>query len=202
MEILAATMPKGVVLAARGAVPNVTNRPVAPPAPALGVSRDRRARVMQARPGDRTSSSRPLNDRRSPLVKEARMSRWFSPEGPHAVRAPHVARRPQVQLEITRGKARRLWRPMQTPAYLIGSAPDCDLVLLDPQIGAAHAYLLRDDERLTLRWLGCGPEVKVNGRTAAGPVELGHLDRVQTGPFELRIHLQEANLAADAADAQ
>jgi hypothetical protein len=51
-----------------------------------------------------------------------------------------------------------------------------------------HAYLLVSDEGVSLRHLGVGPEITVNGRSVEA-VELLDGDRLRTGPYEFRLHV-------------
>jgi hypothetical protein len=100
-------------------------------------------------------------------------------------------RKPRAWLEIRRGTARHKLRPIGGPVYLIGRSEDCDLVLADPRFPEIHAYLLLDEERVLLRFLGHGPEITVDGRPVEA-VELLHGDRLRTGPYEFRLHLGDA----------
>jgi pSer/pThr/pTyr-binding forkhead associated (FHA) protein len=105
-------------------------------------------------------------------------------------------RAPSVELQILRGRTRFKRRPVAAPAYLIGSAPDCDLVLGDPQFPEVYAYLRRTDEGVTLRRLEHGPELTVNGQ----PVKRRRLadgDRIRTGPYEFLVHVRPP-LASEA----
>lgn len=100
-------------------------------------------------------------------------------------------RKPNVWLEIRRGSARQRMRPVAGPVYLIGAAPDCDLVLADPQFPAVHAYLLIGEGRVSLRRLADGPEITVDGRPVEA-VELLNGDRLRTGPYEFHLHVGTA----------
>jgi len=94
-----------------------------------------------------------------------------------------------VVIEIRRGRARQLVRKVQAPVYLIGSGRDCDLVLADDQFPAVHAYVYVRRDSLSLRQIGDGPEITVNGC----PVRWTSLvdgDRIRTGPFEFRVAVQ------------
>ena len=94
-----------------------------------------------------------------------------------------------VELEIVRGHARQRRRPVNVPAYLIGRAEDCDLVIGDPCFPEAFAYLLVRGPQLLLRHLGFAPELRVNG-LAVTQVPLDDGDLLQAGPYEFRIHIQ------------
>lgn len=95
-----------------------------------------------------------------------------------------------VELEITRGRAKHKLRRVSVRAYLIGSANDCDLVLGDPRFPQVHAYLLRGASGVTIRWLGQGPELTVNGHVAQASTPLVDLDVIRTGGYEFQVHLQ------------
>jgi hypothetical protein len=94
-----------------------------------------------------------------------------------------------VWLEITRGRVRQPIRRVQGPVFLIGTAPDCDLVLGDAGFPEAYAYLLVQNETVTVRRVGDGPELLVNGE-AVETVELATGDRLVLGPFELTVQIQ------------
>ena len=105
--------------------------------------------------------------------------------------APHLSSKlPRVQLEIQRGKARNLVRQVTGPVYLIGSARDCDLVLGDPQFPQAFAYIFVNESGVTLRRLGVGPDVTVNGRGVEA-IGLADGDRIRTGPFEFHVRIDQ-----------
>ena len=96
---------------------------------------------------------------------------------------------PRVELEIMRGRAKQMRRPVTGPAFLIGAAKDCDLVLGDPQFPAVHTYLRRDENGCSIRSLGFAPQLYVNGR----PVEAAHLangDILRLGPYEFRVAIR------------
>jgi hypothetical protein len=95
-----------------------------------------------------------------------------------------------VWLEITRGRVRQRLRAVRGPAFLIGSASDCDLVLGCDVFPDAYAYLLVHDEKVSIRRVGDGPELLVNGET----IEAGDLfdgDQIAFGPFTLRMVIRE-----------
>jgi pSer/pThr/pTyr-binding forkhead associated (FHA) protein len=114
------------------------------------------------------------------------------PSSPHDRRhqsGPHFpSSLPQVRLEIRRGKARNLVRDVSGPVYLIGRARDCDLVLGDEQFPEAYAYVFISDSAVTLRRLGEGPDLTVNGRVVRN-VQLHDGDRIRTGPFEFHVRI-------------
>lgn len=94
-----------------------------------------------------------------------------------------------VELEIVRGHARRRHRPVCVPAYLIGRAEDCDLVVGDDRFPHAYAYLLVRGRQLLLRHLGFAPELRVNGKPVTQlPLKDG--DLIQAGPYEFRVHVR------------
>ena len=103
--------------------------------------------------------------------------------------APHgLDHPPRVTLEIVRGRARRLVRRVTPPVFLIGAAPDCDLVLADPQFPNAYAYVYVTSEGVTVRHLGAAPALFVNGRSAESAI-LEDGDRLAMGPFEFAINI-------------
>jgi hypothetical protein len=94
-----------------------------------------------------------------------------------------------VELEIVRGRARRRRRPIAVPAYLIGRAEDCDLVLADERFPEAFAYILVRGQQVLLRHLGFAPVMTVNGQVVT-QVRLQNGDLLDTGPYEFRVHIR------------
>jgi len=91
-----------------------------------------------------------------------------------------------VALEITRGRVQQRIRPVRSRVFLIGTASDCDLVLGDLTFPEAYAYLFVQDDKVTIRRLGAGPDLIVCGERVE-TAELLADDRVAFGPFELRV---------------
>jgi predicted component of type VI protein secretion system len=98
---------------------------------------------------------------------------------------------PKVSLEIERGEARRKSRPVAGPVFLVGSAPDCDLVLGDPRFSDVHWYLFLKADRVLLRCLATEPEVKVQGRPVASAA-LSDGDHISSGGYGFRVRIQQA----------
>ena len=105
--------------------------------------------------------------------------------------APHfLPQMPKVGLEIVRGKASRKVRDVNPPVFLIGAAADCDLVLGDLRFPEAYAYLYVTLRGVSVRHLGEGPELYVNGElTESGLLADG--DLLELGPYEFQVHIQE-----------
>ena len=105
--------------------------------------------------------------------------------GPHGARKPL----PEVELEVVRGKTIQRWRPLTVPAFLMGSATDCDLVLCQANFPEVFAYFMLRPGEVVLRHLGFRPELLLNGR----PVTRAHLadqDLIQAGAFAFRVHIR------------
>lgn len=79
-------------------------------------------------------------------------------------------RLPRVELEILRGRAKNKIRRIDVPVFLIGSAPDCDLVLADPAFPAVHTYVYVNPSGVSVRRLGEGPQLAVDGREVQSAV--------------------------------
>lgn len=95
---------------------------------------------------------------------------------------------PQVALEITRGRAKHKRRDVRSQAFLIGSAPDSDLVLGDPRFDELHSYVYLSPRKVTIRRLGGGPPLCV-GEQAVSVATLEDSDRVQMGPYEFQVRI-------------
>lgn len=95
---------------------------------------------------------------------------------------------PEVELVITRGRAHNRVRLVSSPVFMIGTAPDCDLVLGDDRFPEVHAYLLLGQGPILLRWLGIDPEITVNG-AQVDHVSLRDMDRLRTGPYEFLVRI-------------
>ncbi len=96
---------------------------------------------------------------------------------------------PNVALEITRGRARHRRRDVRSAAYLIGSAPDCDLVLGDARFDELHSYLFLSERTVTIRRLGSGPLLSVGDQNVSATT-LDDADRVQLGPYEFQVSIR------------
>ena len=121
------------------------------------------------------------------------MARNYRLHNPQDPTGPHTrSSLPQVTLEILRGRARQRIRPIVRPAFLIGSAPDSDLMLGAEQFPAAHCYLLLNPEGVGLRWLGFAPDVLVNDRRVE-KADLQDGDLLRTGPYEFRIRIRHGD---------
>lgn len=94
-----------------------------------------------------------------------------------------------ILLEIVRGRARNRYRSVEVPAFLIGTANDCDMVLGDSQFSDVHACLRITPKQVVLRHLGFSPEMTVNGEPVTSRV-LQNGDRIRTGPYEFLVHIQ------------
>ena len=96
---------------------------------------------------------------------------------------------PKVELEIRRGHTRQLLCEVRSAAFLIGAAPDCDLVLGDPRFAEVHSYLFLSPARVTVRHLGFGPGLSVAGQDVTFAT-LRHNDELRIGPYEFRVRIE------------
>ena len=106
-----------------------------------------------------------------------------------SLRGPHFQQTlPEVTLEIARGSAQRRLRHVKPPVFLIGAAADCDLVLGDPQFPLVHTYLYVTKTGVSVRHIGEGPELLVNGEAVeSSPIADG--DRLVLGAYEFIVHV-------------
>ena len=114
----------------------------------------------------------------------------FRQTEPNILPGPHFrSSLPVVELEIAQGEARSLTRQVQGPVYLIGTAADCDLVLGDLQFPEVFAYLFLTERGVSLRRLGAGPVLTVNGRlTQSTPLLDG--DVLSMGRYQFCLRIQ------------
>jgi hypothetical protein len=96
---------------------------------------------------------------------------------------------PKIVLQITRGRAQHLAREVRSTAFLIGTAPDCDLVLADPRFDPVHSYVYVTPDRVTIRQLGEGPALSIDGRPTPWAV-LFDGDRLQMGSYEFQVRIE------------
>lgn len=91
-----------------------------------------------------------------------------------------------VELTIQKGRANQLVRQVTGPVFTLGTDHTCDMVLGDEQFPDVHSYVCIRDGIVSLRHLGQGPPVTVNGRDVRWG-ELRDGDRIRTGSYEFRI---------------
>ncbi|HEX2477487.1 MAG TPA: FHA domain-containing protein [Lacipirellulaceae bacterium] len=94
----------------------------------------------------------------------------------------------RVELEIVRGQAQQRHRPVTGPAFLIGTSSECDLVLSAAQFSEVYACLVVLPSQVTMRQLGDGPAILINGQPASD-ARLLDGDRIAAGPFEFVVHI-------------
>ncbi len=112
------------------------------------------------------------------------------PQDSHTGATTEEPAAPQVQLEITRGRARHKMRKVNSPVFLIGSDAECDLVLGDPTFASVHLYLFVREDSIFLRAIQSTPEVRVNNALfRAGEIYDG--SRIAMGGYEFRIHVSQ-----------
>ncbi len=102
---------------------------------------------------------------------------------------------PSVTLEITRGRARNVFRQLTRTTYFIGAGEECDLMLNDPQFAEVHAYLVLSPCNVSIRHMGFDPPLKVNGRSVRRAI-LTDQAIISAGPYEFRVHIEAPVLAA------
>jgi predicted component of type VI protein secretion system len=91
-------------------------------------------------------------------------------------------------LEIGRGRTEHRKRPVQSPRFLIGSSPRCDLCLGGAEIPPLHSMICVAEGEVWLEAMADSPELAVNGRPEKC-VRLRDQDRVRIEPFEMIVHL-------------
>lgn len=101
----------------------------------------------------------------------------------------------RVRLTIQKGRARNLIRDINGPVFTLGTDQTCDMVLGDLQFPDVHSYVCIRDKIVSLRHLGQGPNVTVNGREVRWG-ELRDGDRIRTGSYEFRINIERRAVSA------
>jgi len=99
---------------------------------------------------------------------------------------PQDSRGEPLALLITRGATDQRSRKMDSPIFLIGRHPECDLILGDTQFPDFFAYLRKYADGYQLVQLAEAPLLTVN----AIPVErckVEHGDRIRCGAYEFRV---------------
>jgi hypothetical protein len=114
----------------------------------------------------------------------ARIDEPQQPQPPH-VKWPETV----LGLEIVRGQARQMFRPITGPVFMIGTAVDCDLVLADAAFPETYLYLYIKDDAVSIRRFGVGPELFVDEvETDVAELPLGSV--IQFGPYAFRLTQQ------------
>jgi hypothetical protein len=91
---------------------------------------------------------------------------------------------------MARFRLRHLDRDYDLPTgdFVVGRAPNCQLVLDDPRVSRRHALFRVVPARLVVNDLRSRNGVLVNGVALKGPQALANLDVVTIGSQELRVH--------------
>lgn len=122
----------------------------------------------------------------------ARIDEPGEPSSPH-IRLPRASPITGTPgLEIVRGQARRMFRPLSGPVFMIGTAADCDLVLADPEFPETFLYLYLKAGQVTIRRLGVGPELFVDEmETDSADLRVGSL--LEFGPYAFRLAVETSD---------
>jgi hypothetical protein len=94
----------------------------------------------------------------------------------------------RIELEIVRGLAQQRRRAIEGPGFLIGTSCECDLVLRAAQFSEVYACLVVSPSQVSMRQVGDGPAILINGQPA-GDAALRDGDRIVAGPFEFIVHI-------------
>ncbi|QDU28473.1 hypothetical protein ETAA8_35740 [Anatilimnocola aggregata] len=125
----------------------------------------------------------------------ARIDEPGDPYPPHIALPKALPQSSQVNgvrgLAIVRGQARQMFRPIEGPVFMIGTAADCDLVLADDAFPETFLYLYQKNGIVTVRRLGTGPELYVDEMEVdATELQLGSL--LEFGPYAFRLAEESA----------
>jgi hypothetical protein len=94
----------------------------------------------------------------------------------------------RVDLEIVCGQAHQRRRAIERPGFLIGTSCECDLVLSAAQFSEVYACLIVSPSQVSMRQVGDGPAIFINGQPASH-AGLRDGDRIVAGPFEFIVHI-------------
>ncbi len=94
-----------------------------------------------------------------------------------------------VELEITSGHAWHKRRLVDGNVFLIGTSPECDLVLAADGLSEICAIVMARSDAVTIRAIGEKPQLEVNGQTVA-QFRLNDGDELRIGPFGFRISIR------------
>lgn len=121
-----------------------------------------------------------------------RMQHSLKQHEPHKIGVRHFhPSLPGAAIEIISGRARHAVRHVGRTTYFIGSGQDCDLVLSDPRFAEVYAYLLVGNRGISIRHLGIGPDLLVNGRCVRRAMLCDGAEVVM-GSYEFKIHTEPA----------
>jgi hypothetical protein len=107
-------------------------------------------------------------------------------------------------LEIVRGQARQLFRPITGPVFMIGTAEDSDLVLADEAFPETYLYLyIKTDadhnETVSVRRLGVGPPLLVDEvETNVAELPVGSI--LEFGNYAFRLTQRTSQPGPDGPD--
>ena len=89
-------------------------------------------------------------------------------------------------LEIVRGQARQMFRPINGPVFMIGTAVDCDLVLADDAFPETYLYLYIKHDVVSVRRFGVGPQLYIDDvETDVAELPIGSVLRFGSYAFRL-----------------
>jgi len=95
---------------------------------------------------------------------------------------------PFVEFDILGGRVQKNVRHIACPVFLIGTAPDCDLVLIGPEFPTVHAYIFIAPQQVRLQYLGNGPKTHI-GQQIVEHASLHNGDVIRTGPFVFGVRI-------------
>jgi hypothetical protein len=125
------------------------------------------------------------------------------PQTTLADRADHIPlplpSRPNVWINIQRGRTKFPRRPVLGGRFLIGAGSNCQMQLGGDGMPFLHSVLLVAGQQVTLEAFVPWPELKLNG----APVQTASLldgDKVSIGPFEFAVQIAVQTEAAEPED--
>jgi CheY-like chemotaxis protein len=85
-------------------------------------------------------------------------------------------------------------------ATLLGRAKDCDIVVEDPRVAARHVRFFSSWRGVTVQDVSGTRSVQVNGAPLVGVRFVQPGDRIDLGPFEIRVEVAESSEESEKLD--
>lgn len=95
--------------------------------------------------------------------------------------------RSSARLVVRQGPLSGQQFQLDKPSLIVGRAPECDIVLDDPEVSRNHSRFFWRNEQLYIEDLGSANGTLINGRPITGPYQLGASDSLEIGASLLAV---------------